>query len=59
MPIIKKSQYKTQMTYPIPQTDNCMPLGRSDVLWSSGKEFPYQGEDFGYLLWMKKNCCML
>lgn len=59
MPIIKKSQYKTQMTYPIPQTDGCMPLGRSDALWSSGKEFPYQGEDFGYLIWMKKNCCML
>jgi conjugal transfer pilus assembly protein TraU len=59
MPVIKKSQYKTQMTYPIPQTDDCMPLGRSDAVWSSGKEFPYQGEDFGYLIWRKRNCCML
>ena len=61
MPIIKKSQYKTQMIYPIPSTASrqCHPLGRSEVLWGSGKEFPYTGEDFGYLIWRKRNCCML
>jgi conjugal transfer pilus assembly protein TraU len=61
MPLIKKSQYKTQMTYPIPQTASrdCHPLGRSETLWGSGKEYPYQGEDFGYLIWRKRSCCML
>jgi conjugal transfer pilus assembly protein TraU len=59
MPIIRKSQYKTQMLYPIPVTNGCQPLGRSDMLWGSGKEFPYQGEDFGYLIWRKRNCCLL
>jgi conjugal transfer pilus assembly protein TraU len=61
MPIIKKTQYKTQMVYPIPSTGRggCHPLGRSETLWASGKEFPYQGEDFGYLIWRKKNCCLL
>lgn len=59
MPIIKKSQYKIQMIYPIPSTDQCHPLGRSESLWGSGKEFPYQGEDFGYLIWRKRNCCLL
>ena len=59
LPVIKKSQYKTQMTYPSPQTDDCMPLGRSDALWASDKEFPYQGEDFGYLIFRKRNCCLL
>ncbi len=58
MPIIKKSQYKTQMTYPVPQTHDCMPLGRSDIQWGSQKEFPYRGEDFGYLIWRKRNCCI-
>jgi conjugal transfer pilus assembly protein TraU len=29
------------------------------VLWGSGKEFPYQGEDFGYLVWRKRSCCLL
>ena len=57
MPIIRKSQYKTQMTYPIPVND-CQPLGRSEVLWGQGKEFPHQGEDFGYLIFRKKSCCL-
>lgn len=60
MPIIKKTQYKTQMLYPIPSTGSrqCHPLGRTEVIWGSGKEFPYQGEDFGYLIWRKRSCCL-
>jgi conjugal transfer pilus assembly protein TraU len=59
MPIIRKTQYKTQMVYPIPSTSNgCHPLGRSETLWATGKEYPYQGEDFGYLIWRKRNCCL-
>ena len=61
MPIIKKTQYKTQMVYPIPSTGmgGCHPLGRSETLWASGREFPYQGEDFVYLIWRKRSCCLL
>ena len=60
MPIIRKTQYKTQMVYPIPSTTKgCHPLGRSEALWGIGKEYPYQGEDFGYLIWRKRNCCVL
>lgn len=62
MPVIKKSQYKTQMTFPIPQTRGkqaCNPIGRTDFIWGSGKEFPYKGEDFGYLIWRKRNCCVI
>ncbi len=59
MPIIQKTQYKTQMVYPIPSTvKGCHPLGRSEALWGPGKEYPYQGEDFAYLIWRKRSCCM-
>lgn len=61
-PLIKKSQYKTQMTYPVPATRGssaCNPLGRSEVIWGARKERPYRGEDFGYLIWRKRNCCVL
>jgi conjugal transfer pilus assembly protein TraU len=58
-PTIIKSQYKTQMVYPIPVTNGCQPLGRSEILWGSGKEFSFKGEDFGYLIWRKRNCCLL
>lgn len=61
-PFIKKSQYKTQMTYPRPTSTGpmaCNPLGRTETIWGSGREFPYKGEDFGYLIWRKRNCCVL
>lgn len=59
---IIKSQYRLQMTYPIAATNGsftCNTLGMSDALYNSGKEFPYKGEDYGYLVWRKKNCCFL
>lgn len=60
MPIIRKSQYKIQMTYPVPDlVRGCHPIGQSDLLWSTGHHFPIKGEDFGYLIWRKRNCCIL
>jgi conjugal transfer pilus assembly protein TraU len=61
-PKIIKDQYKLQMTYPIPASKgafSCNPLGMADALYNSGKEFPYKGEDFSYLVWRKRNCCFL
>lgn len=59
MPIIKKSLYKTQMTYPTPQTKGpCHPLGQSDLVWGANKSFPNGGEDFVYLVWTKRQCCL-
>lgn len=62
MPLIKKTQYKTQMTYPRPTTRGpmaCNPLGRTEAIWGVGREFPYKGEDFGYLIFRKRQCCVL
>ncbi|MGK5593737.1 MAG: TraU family protein [Parachlamydiaceae bacterium] len=59
MPIIKKSLYKTQLVHPIPQTKGpCQPLGKSDVLWGFGKNDPFGGREFVYLVWVKKQCCL-
>jgi len=61
-PLIKKSQYKTQMIFPKPQTGGehaCSPLGRSTALWGGRHAYPTEGEDFAYLLWRKRNCCLL
>ena len=62
MPIMKKTQYRWQMSQPVPATAprlGCNPTGRSSVLWESLRELPVSGENFGYLLWRKKNCCLL
>lgn len=59
LPFIKKSLYKTQLVYPIPQTKGqCHPLGKTDLIWGAGKSYPYGGEDFVYLIWVKKQCCL-
>ena len=62
MPIIKKTQYRWQMSQPVPATApllGCNPTGRSSVMWESLRELPVSGENFGYLLWRKRNCCVL
>lgn len=61
-PLMDKTNYKYQMLYPIPQTKKilgrcCQPFGRSTALWASGKEYPYEGEDFAYQIFRKRNCC--
>lgn len=59
MPVIKKSQYRFQMTYPIPEIISCKRLGQTEILWQVGREYPIQGEDFGFLIWRKRDCCLL
>ncbi len=59
-PILPKTRYRYQMVNPLPTTGSggCYPFGRTTAVWGAGKEFPYKGEDFGYLIWRKRNCCM-
>jgi len=62
MPVMRKSQYRTQMTNPNPTTSGehaCSPMGRSSTLYETNREIPVIGEDFGYLIWRKRNCCAL
>lgn len=56
-PLLRKNQYKQQMVWPIPQTKTGLGLGVSSIKWGMGKEFPYKGEDFAYLVWRKQKCC--
>jgi conjugal transfer pilus assembly protein TraU len=56
-PVLRKSQYKQQMMYPIPQNIKGYGLGAPSMVWGTGREFPYKGEDFSYLMWRKRSCC--
>lgn len=59
LPIMQKTLYKTHLIYPVPQTSGqCHSLGKSDLLWGLGKSFPVKGEEFVYLVWSKKQCCL-
>lgn len=63
LPVMDKTAYKTQLTYPIPATGKldgrcCHPFGRTTIDWGAGKEYPVRGEDFSFLLFRKRNCCV-
>lgn len=62
-PVMDKRAYKTQLIYPIASTQKflgqcCQPFGRQTALWGAGREIPARGEDFSYMLFRKKNCCV-
>lgn len=60
MPVMQKTQYRYQMTYPVAathSTSGCQPYGRTTSVWGSARTYPVKGEDFGYLIWRKRNCC--
>ena len=57
-PILRKTQYKQQMIYPIPTTHTAYGFGVPSIVWGIGREFPYKGEDFAYLVWRKRKCCV-
>jgi len=59
-PVLKKTEWRTQLTNPVSMTSGtfaCNPLGRSSTFYESGRELPMTGEDFGFLIWRKRNCC--
>ena len=60
--ILPKSRYRYQMTNPIPAAAEplgCKPFGHTTADWGENHEYPFSGEDFGYLVWRKRNCCAL
>lgn len=61
-PIMKKTQYRTQLTRPNAKTGGyygCPGVGESTTFYESGREYPVMGESFGWLMWRKRNCCAL
>lgn len=55
----KRGQYKTQLVYPVASTNGpCNALGKTELFWGSGKSFPVTGEEFCYILWTERRCCL-
>ena len=62
MPIMDKRQYRLQLTQPVSMTIPglaCNPPGRTSTHYEwRGGEIPVVGENWGFLVWRKRNCCM-
>ncbi len=55
--LLRKTQYKTNMLYPVPYTRQCWGFGVPSALWIMGREYPVTGEDYMHLVWRKRMCC--
>lgn len=66
--MIDKSEWKYQMTFPLPSPLNpvgstsgacCNAFGETDSTWNSGASYPINGENFSYFWFHERDCCML
>lgn len=60
-PLIKKSMYRLQMLSPIPAPNVCAGLGKSDFLHprNAQREIIHNSMNYGYLVWRRRECCLL
>lgn len=61
MPVLRKQQYRFQMVNPIATVSGryaCSSIGASSFPPDAGRAYPAGGEDMGYLVWRKRNCCV-
>ncbi|MGV0005369.1 MAG: conjugal transfer pilus assembly protein TraU [Candidatus Porifericomitaceae bacterium WSBS_2022_MAG_OTU9] len=56
--IMRKGQYKTQIVYPVPLPQQAHPFGRLSQPWAAGREYPVQGEDWAYVIFQRRLCCV-
>ena len=60
---LNKIEWKYSMGYPVPQTayspSCCNAFGETDASWNSNASFPYNGEDFTYVMYHERDCCFL
>lgn len=57
--ILPKSRYRYQLVNTLPDAHHCHPFGKSVVTWEAGHTYPGDGDNFGFLIFKKRNCCFL
>ncbi|WP_195911748.1 TraU family protein, partial [Legionella pneumophila] len=57
--ILPKSRYRYQLVNTLPDAKRCQPFGRSVITWEAGHTYPGDGDNFGFMIWRKRNCCFL
>lgn len=55
-PIWRKSSYRLQFMSPLPHP-LAITIGTMGQTWSFGKHIPFKGDNYGYLLFKKRDCC--
>jgi len=56
-PIWRKSHYKMQQMRPV-KDSQCRSIGASSLIWGAGKNPPFKGDNFSWMMFRKNRCCM-
>lgn len=55
-PFWKKSDYRLQILKPVPHPIG-FTVGQTGLMWDMGKNIPFKGDNFVFLIFKKYNCC--
>lgn len=55
-PIWQKNAYRMQLVYPVPHPLGVV-IGQHGIIWTVGKNPPFLGDNFGFLVFKKRECC--
>jgi len=56
-PIWRKSHYKMHQMRPV-KDSQCRTIGESGLLWTHGKNPPFAGDNFSWMLFRQNRCCI-
>lgn len=58
-PTIPKSRYRYEMVNQVADGGHCYPAGASTLTWETGKIKPHTPDQYGFLVWRKRNCTFI
>jgi conjugal transfer pilus assembly protein TraU len=58
-PITPKSRYRYEMVNQVSDGKHCYPGGASTLTWEAGKIKPHTPDQYGFLVWRKRNCTFM
>ena len=58
-PIMPKSRYRYQMVNTVPDAKQCHPFGHLVATFETGHIKPNNGDNYGFLIFKKRNCCFV
>lgn len=56
---LPKERYRYQLVNVIPDSTEAFAFGHTSMEWEAGHMMPQDGDNFGYLIFRKRNCCFL
>jgi conjugal transfer pilus assembly protein TraU len=57
--ILPKSRYRYEMVNQVADGKHCYPSGHTTIDWEGGKIKPHTPDQYGFLVWRKRNCVFL